>query len=77
MPAARGVTHSSRGAPRETVAEFVQITLPPRLTMRCTVEIFDSDTRTPPRALVGSVFVSSAIAGGVVRSASKRCAVVQ
>ncbi len=72
-----GVTHSSRGLPPSTVALLLQTTRDPLRTVKATVEIFDSEICTPARVPPRSFVVSSAITGGVFRSALKRCAVVQ
>ena len=77
VPPPVGVTHSIRGLPRSRVALFVHTTREPWRTVMCTVEIFDSENCTPARAPPGSVLDSSVTAGGVCRSAVKRCAVVQ
>ena len=72
-----GVTHSSLGLPRSSVARLLHTTLPACLIVSDTLEIFDSDSCTPARELVASVVLSSEITGGVCRSAVNCWAVVQ
>ena len=77
VPPLAGVVHSSLGLPLSSSALFFQTTRLPCRTVMLTAEIFDSEICTPACVPPRSVLVSSAITGGVCRSAVKCWAVVQ
>jgi hypothetical protein len=71
-PALVGVTHKSLGRPPSSVAPLRHTTRDPWRIVIDTLETFDSEICTPARVPARTLVVSSAILGGVCRSAPKR-----